>query len=337
MTTPATTGAPPRVDAPSDDTPGDLAFERVTSASDDLDEACHSAEAVHEGLLFRGRPAGGAFSFRHASAGDSRMRLETSTFSAHLTGCIPWRLDHAVSCFEVGEVTVDHPGGSLTNAGSRPVLVPAERSVAFTATPYRRWTVRADPSFVEDIATERHDGPSRHVAFVPGAVLVDGALATWRTLMVEATPLIVGPDTPFLARHTAQVAVARLMLDLFPWRAVAVPRARGRESLDRLRRAVDYLHAHAGQAIVPADVAAAAGVHTRTLQQMMQEHLGTSPTGYLRHIRLDRARRDLLPADPSDVLVSDVARRWGFGNLGRFSGWYAERFGEYPRDTLARP
>ena len=84
------------------------------------------------------------------------------------------------------------------------------------------------------------------------------------------------------------------------------------------------------------DVAAAVDMHPRSQQQQKCDHHGTSPTAYIRHVRLDRARQDLLAAAPGDVLVSDVARRWGFANLGRFSAAYAERFGEYPRDTLAR-
>jgi transcriptional regulator GlxA family with amidase domain len=96
------------------------------------------------------------------------------------------------------------------------------------------------------------------------------------------------------------------------------------------------VHAYADQAITSADIATAAGMHTRTLQLLMSEHLGSSPTNYVRHVRLDRARQDLLSSEPGSVLVSDVARKWGFGNLGRFSASYSARFGEYPRDTLAR-
>ncbi|MDY0913677.1 helix-turn-helix domain-containing protein [Rathayibacter festucae] len=41
-------------------------------------------------------------------------------------------------------------------------------------------------------------------------------------------------------------------------------------------------------------------------------------------------------ADPARTTVADIARDWGFTRLGRFSGAYAARFGEYPSRTLQR-
>jgi len=90
------------------------------------------------------------------------------------------------------------------------------------------------------------------------------------------------------------------------------------------------------KAITPKDIAAAAQLHPRSLQQQMHDHLGSSPSAYVRGVRLDRARLDLLAAKPGEALVSEIAKRWNFGNLGRFSNAYFARFGEYPRDTLAR-
>jgi transcriptional regulator GlxA family with amidase domain len=68
----------------------------------------------------------------------------------------------------------------------------------------------------------------------------------------------------------------------------------------------------------------------------MNDHLGASPMNYLRQVRLDKAHDELVSSSRDEALVSDIARRWGFGNLGRFSAAYVKRFGEYPRDTLLR-
>lgn len=51
---------------------------------------------------------------------------------------------------------------------------------------------------------------------------------------------------------------------------------------------------------------------------------------------MERVRADLLEADPSTTTVALVARRWGYLHLGRFSGAYRARFGEFPKDTLHR-
>ncbi|WP_413784026.1 helix-turn-helix domain-containing protein [Rathayibacter tanaceti] len=61
-----------------------------------------------------------------------------------------------------------------------------------------------------------------------------------------------------------------------------------------------------------------------------------SPSVYLRDVRLDRARSDLVAGDPCSTTVAAVAREWGFGNLGRFASAYQVRFDEKPSHTLRR-
>jgi transcriptional regulator GlxA family with amidase domain len=58
-----------------------------------------------------------------------------------------------------------------------------------------------------------------------------------------------------------------------------------------------------------------------------------TPMTYLRRVRLERARQDLQENSGS---VSDIANRWGFSNLGRFSHAYREQFGETPSATLRK-
>ena len=60
--------------------------------------------------------------------------------------------------------------------------------------------------------------------------------------------------------------------------------------------------------------------------------LGTNPASYLRAVRLDRVRKDLLHAGS----VTDAATRWGFWHFGHFSNDYREQFGELPSETLRR-
>ena len=82
-------------------------------------------------------------------------------------------------------------------------------------------------------------------------------------------------------------------------------------------------------------LARACQVTPRTLQRHFQEFLGQSPREVLRDIRLDRIRRELLLGD-DNVTTSELATRFGFTHLGRFSGWYRNRFGEAPSETLRR-
>jgi transcriptional regulator GlxA family with amidase domain len=77
-------------------------------------------------------------------------------------------------------------------------------------------------------------------------------------------------------------------------------------------------------------------VSVRTLHAAFQERLATSPMTYVRTVRLDRARAELLRSDPHEVSVTDVAMRYGFAHLSRFAQQYRDRFGELPSVTLHR-
>lgn len=310
-------------------------FHRDAWAGEDLEEARHQLETSLDGRQFRARAGQEAFAFRFATAGDARLSLHTGTFLAHLQGVIPWSRDYVVSWFQLGSVTIDYPRGQLRSVGTRPFLTPTETSYSFSMTPHRHGIVQIGAAFLEDVAATRHGGPSQRVVFDHAAVPTEEAVAAWRAALGRATPVVVAEGSSDASRLAAQTELAHALLDLFPWRAVAVPATIRTERARRLRLAVEYVHAYVEQAIGPDDIAAAAEMHPRTLQQQMREHLGASPTAYVRAVRLDRVRQDLLSAERG-THVADVARHWGFGNLGRFSAAYLDRFGEYPRETLRR-
>jgi S1-C subfamily serine protease/AraC-like DNA-binding protein len=70
-------------------------------------------------------------------------------------------------------------------------------------------------------------------------------------------------------------------------------------------------------------------VSTRVLQAGFREHLGMSPTQYLRQLRLRHVHEDLAGSDPAQrPTVAEVAYRWGFSHLGRFAQDYRSRYGE---------
>ncbi|MFD8044024.1 AraC family transcriptional regulator [Streptomyces chartreusis] len=105
-----------------------------------------------------------------------------------------------------------------------------------------------------------------------------------------------------------------------------------------VRRAADFCAEHAHEPICVADMALAARVSVRSLREGFRVHLATTPLAYLRRVRLDLARRDLLAiADGHGFgTVTEVALRWGFAHLGRFTGHYRRVYGETPSQTLRR-
>jgi transcriptional regulator GlxA family with amidase domain len=109
----------------------------------------------------------------------------------------------------------------------------------------------------------------------------------------------------------------------------------GSVRLAPVRLAAAFIDAHADRHITLDEIARAAGVTGRALQYAFRRHYATTPTGYLRQVRLDRARDDLLAAVPGDgMTVAVVARTWGWANSAHFAAAYRRRFGQRPSHAL---
>lgn len=100
-----------------------------------------------------------------------------------------------------------------------------------------------------------------------------------------------------------------------------------------IRRAEEFIRAHADEAITVERIARAAGCSIRALQIGFRRFRNMTPMSAVRRARLARARNEILHSDGSCSVI-DVAMRHGFGNAGRFSDIYRQTFGEYPSETL---
>jgi AraC-like DNA-binding protein len=84
-------------------------------------------------------------------------------------------------------------------------------------------------------------------------------------------------------------------------------------------------------------VARTVGISVRQLTSAFRDHLETSPAQFLRKVRLEKARQSIENARHSSaVTVSSIAADSGFSHLGRFSEYYAQKYGEQPSETLRR-
>lgn len=106
--------------------------------------------------------------------------------------------------------------------------------------------------------------------------------------------------------------------------------------LGRLAPIVDHIEANADRELTPEILARIGHVSVRTLRAAFQEQLGESPMAYVRKVRLNRVRADLLRSDPQRVTVTEIATRWGFLHLSRFAQQYHDQFNELPSVTLHR-
>jgi len=144
---------------------------------------------------------------------------------------------------------------------------------------------------------------------------------------IAAEPLIAGAVARYLAASVL----------------TAVPNSAHREAATRdrvdttptlLRRAMSFIEDNAHTDITLTDIAAAVYVTPRALQYMFRNHRDCTPMEYVRTVRLSHAHRELLAGHPSTTSVAAIARRWGFGHLGRFAIYYRRTYGQTPHVTL---
>lgn len=105
---------------------------------------------------------------------------------------------------------------------------------------------------------------------------------------------------------------------------------------EKYRRAVRFIEDHASLPITVGDIANAAGTTISQLDAAFRAHHGTTARDYLWTVRLSAAHTDLLVSDPASTDLGELAGRWGFADLDRFSRRYRAQYGEGPEATLGR-
>jgi AraC-like DNA-binding protein len=101
-------------------------------------------------------------------------------------------------------------------------------------------------------------------------------------------------------------------------------------------RLEEVLAEHLSRPLRMPELCALVAVSDRTLRSCCTEFLGMSPTQYVLLRRLKQVRRELRNANLNMVNVAEVARRFGFAELGRFAETYRAAYGEAPSATLQR-
>lgn len=178
-------------------------------------------------------------------------------------------------------------------------------------------------------------GPPRFTSLHPVSA---AALERWTNLTGYVDGLLASPGIAAQPLVTSQAArlLAATALSVFPNTVVTEPTIEDRHDASpaTLRRAVAFIERHAHQDITVADIAAAAHVTVRAVQLAFRRHLDTTPTGYLRRVRLGHAHRQLQAADPQHDTVTAIALHWGFASHSLFSAYYRTAYGVSPSRTL---
>jgi len=160
-----------------------------------------------------------------------------------------------------------------------------------------------------------------------------GALRSLLTVVHEPTSQPTGNG---LIARNLEWEVACRVLDLFDETDGDVTRSPRASLRDRaLRRAVEFIEAHADEPPTIEQVCEAAGASWRTINYGFRDRFDVTAKQYLHTFRLRRLRRDLLNATYGST-VWEIAAVWGFWHMGKLATDYRRQFGELPSATLRR-
>jgi len=307
---------------------------RTDLHGDNLDEARETLATAYAGVEWRADTTEAPFSYRYTAAGDDSMTLRSVQFEGLLEGEMPAGDDLVMQWITKGHGTLDLGRDEILLELGKPRLWPSE-AFRFSFSNYQQRLVQVNRDAVLRLAEERGI-PGRALRFDHRTLPSAQGLRVWRHSMQLISRSVLDEDaSPLLQAEMGRLGALSL-LELYPQQASPLPAELLLPANARLRAAVEHIHEHAHLPVTSHDVAEASGMTIRALQAAFHKHFDLTPNGYLRRVRLERVREELLAAAPDTTSVSEVALHWGFAHAGRFSAAYAAQFGEYPRDTLRR-
>ena len=248
-------------------------------------------------------------------------------------------------------VSFMHGGtAAFAQRGAGPALVGSSRAavLAYDQSVAMRWQggieqlmVTISKSRIEGFLRRLLDAPLREpVRFETELDLTrDGrgllaAVSTLRRALARCGP---GGPSPVLTAEVEHSLVSALLFGQRHNYTDAIFATPALPSSRVVGRVVELIESSTDTAFTVADLAAFAGMSERSLHAAFRRRLGASPMAYVRRLRLERVREELLRLEPNGTnTVTQVALRHGFTHGGRFAAAYRARFGESPSDTLRR-
>ncbi|WP_169795856.1 AraC family transcriptional regulator [Curtobacterium ammoniigenes] len=310
---------------------------RFDASGTEPDAAVRMYVAGYNGRDFVASSTGRPFSYRHSSVGDDRMTLASSRFDGRMVGTLAPSRQYVVTWITSGDCRMDTGVDEIRLQPGVPVLFPTGREFSFNFADCEQSLVQFDGPFLERVAAQRAATQPGPLDFDRSGGPTGEALSIWRTRIARVARVVLArnPISREVMDETVGAA-ANALLDAFSYR---IGEFHGRipdAARGRVRQAIEFMVEHAAEPLSTAELADEVGLSVRGLQQAFRRQLGQAPNVVFRAIRLDRAHDDLCEASSSETSVAEIAARWGFAHLGRFSGAYLARFGEYPRNTLHR-
>ena len=100
-------------------------------------------------------------------------------------------------------------------------------------------------------------------------------------------------------------------------------------SEDRIKSMLTFIHTHYDEPLGVAAIAASANISEREAYRCFRQVLGTTPTLYLLHHRIDRAARMLVE---TRMTVTQISLACGFSSPSYFCKAFHDLTGVSPRD-----
>ncbi|WP_218509955.1 helix-turn-helix domain-containing protein [Variovorax sp. dw_308] len=313
----------------------DISF--ATRTSRDVDEHATSVSAwdqQYEQLTpgrFEGRTEElrlGPVQLFHESANRAVLQCGSSRPGTHTLGLVQpagdagWFCGHPIEADRLLAVSSDHAFELIAGAGMR-----------ITG-------VSIDTAHLRRTAACLHagdDGPPSRLG--PRAVDMPPPVREGLKALIASALSLARQQPALMQQPTVQHSLAQTLteaaLDCIapgPRSASVRPGAATRRRI--LHGAREYMRAHVDEPITVPDLCAATGASRRALQYAFEETLQLSPVTYLRVMRLNRVRSELVAQ--AHATVGDIAARWGFWHPSRFATEYRRHFGELPSATRAR-
>lgn len=242
-------------------------------------------------------------------------------------------------------VVIQPRAGSLGVAGASltaldvPLLVTHGMSCALQCNGARFDVVSVAADVLHKVAADWQGALAQQIQFVDQRPRSGAAVRAWQRALEYVTAGLASADTaqqPLIVTGMAQL-LAGALLECFP--SNVTERNPGDEPAlpETLKEAVSFIHRNAAAEVGINDVAAAVHLTPRAVQYLFRRQLDTTPTEYMRRVRLNRAHQDLLAGEPSTATVTEIAQRWGFAHTGRFAVLYRQTYGQSPHTTLRQP
>lgn len=289
------------------------------------------ARAYQPGWRICGLAGHAAVSHRRSDAGS--MTVDEVMIQGRLTFEIPASDTILVVQPRAGSLSV--AGGPLATTDF-PILVAHGMSCVIHCSGARFDVITIEEDVLQKVAADWHTSLGQQTQFVSWRPRSRAAVRAWHRALDYVVATLASADTaaqPLIAAGLANL-LAGALLECYPSNLTEQDPASDLALPETLKEAVSFIHRHTAEDIGINEVAAAVHLTPRAIQYLFRRQLDTTPTEYMRRVRLSRAHQELMTATAPASTVTEIAQRWGFAHTGRFAVLYRQTYGQSPHTTL---